>query len=168
LNAQDFTYTIKKENTNIKFIASKFSFWDIMISDSRMTFAGGFGAKMYLNGLYVNLNYDYHYVDDLAEAISAENVKGSSIYRPTNSRNGEATFAYFIQKEKEGTVTMSIKHSRRYQGLAEIKAKYNKIFGVQFGYKSGFSHLVVPESVVVKDYYSGATFTTDGEVTVSS
>ncbi|HWY11079.1 MAG TPA: hypothetical protein VN026_07135 [Bacteroidia bacterium] len=162
LNAQDLTYSNKKENTDIKFVDGKIAFWDVMISKSRMTFAGGFGAKLYLNGFYLGLNYDYHYLDGLAEASSSENIKGSSIYAPTKSRNADITVGYFKQKEKEGKVKIFLKGVGRTKYYALIDAKYNKFFGAQIGYKSGFSHLTIPTGVAVKDYYANTNVTTDG------
>src|SRR4051812_20244584 len=98
------SYTLLRENTDIKFADGKLAIWDILISNSRMTFAGGVGGKLYLNGLYLNLNYDFHYLDNLAEASTSENIQGSSIYKPTKSRNGEIMAGYYFQKESQGQI----------------------------------------------------------------
>lgn len=157
------TYSIVKENTDIKFVQGKVAVWDILISYSRMTFSGGFGGKLYLNGLYVGVNYDHQYLDDLAEASSSENIQGSSIYKPTKSRNGEATLGYFFQKETEGKIKVKVKSVGKTTYYAKIDAKYNKIFGVQASYKKGFSHLTIPTGVLVQDKYltSRGTFATE-------
>ncbi len=165
LNAQKdaLTYSITKENTDIKFVQGKVAVWDILISTSRMTFSGGFGGKMYLNGLYLGLNYDYQYLDNLAEASSSENIQGSSIYKPTKSRNGEATLGYFFQKETEGKVKIKIKSEGKTTYYAKVDAKYNRLFGLQASYKKGFSHLTIPAGVLVQDAYitSRGTFKTE-------
>ena len=159
------SYTLVKENTDIKFADLKISVWDILISPSRMTFAGGAGGRLYLNGLYLNLNYDFHYLDEMAEASTAEQVRGTSIYAPTKSRNAEAVVGYFFQKESEGEIKVHIKSEGKTSYYARIPAAYNKIFGVQGGYKKGFSRLLIPTGAKVKDYYApeaGTITTTEG------
>jgi hypothetical protein len=148
------SYTLTRDNTDIKFVDGKLAIWDVLISSSRMTFAGGFGAKMYLNGIYLNLNYDFHYLDNLAEASSSENIQGYSIYKPTKSRNGEIMAGYYFQKETEGTIKVHIKSEGKVSYYAKIPAHYNKLFGIQAGYKKGFSHLTIPAGAMVKDYYA--------------
>lgn len=168
-NSQDvLTYSIKKENTDIKFMQAKIAVWDILISNSRMTFSGGLGGKLYMNGLYVGLNYDYHYLDNLAEASSSENIQGSSIYKPTKSRNAEITLGYFFQKETEGKVKIKIKSEGKTTYYAKVDAKYNKIFGVQAGYKKGFSHLTIPKGVLVQDAYLSSRGTFQSEYAMTS
>ena len=152
--AQTLTGELTKENTNIKFFDAKLSPWDVLVSTSRMTFAGGGGGKLYLNGFYLGANYEYHYIDNLAEAASTESIKGSSIYVPTKSRNGDATIGYFHQKVKLGKVRVKLKDTHRTTTYARFDAHYNKIFGVQIGYKSGFSQLTIPSGVNVQDYYA--------------
>lgn len=163
-NPQDvLSYSIKKENTDIKFMQAKVSVWDILISNSRMTFSGGFGGKLYLNGLYVGLNYDYQYLDNLAAYSSSEYIQGESIYLPTKSRNADATLGYFFQKEKEGKIKVRIKSQGKTTYYAKVNAKYNNILGLQVGYKNGFSHLTIPKGVLVQDAYisSRGTFQTE-------
>lgn len=163
--AQELTYSNKKVNTDIKFFNVKLGFFDFLVSKSRMTMSAGLGGKLYLNGLYLGLNYDYQYVDQMAEASSTENIKGSSIYKPTRSRYGDATIAYYKQTEKEGQVKIFLKGVGRTKYYALVDAKYNKFFGVQLGYKSGFSYLTVPAGINVKDYHSNAEVTTENGLT---
>ncbi|NVO03528.1 MAG: hypothetical protein HXX09_12590 [Bacteroidetes bacterium] len=152
--SQEMTYTIKSENTDIKLVNAKLSFWDILVSSSRMTFAGGIGGKVYLNGLYVGGNYDIHYLDDLGEAVSSDNiVRGSSIYQPTRSKNGDVTLGYFLQRETTGKVRVNLKQQGKTLVYTKVEAKYNRIFGLQVNYKTGFSHMTIPAGVEVKDKY---------------
>lgn len=155
--AQTLSYTIEKENTDIKFGLGKLSVWDILISTSRMTFSGGVGGKFYMNGLYVNANYNFHYLDNLAEASSTENIRGSSVYKPTKSRDADLTVGYFYQKETEGKVRVNIRSTSSVTHYTYVDAKYNKIMGVQLGYKSGFSQLTIPQGINVTDYYLPST-----------
>ncbi|MBL0329626.1 MAG: hypothetical protein IPP64_09465 [Bacteroidetes bacterium] len=160
-------YSLTRENTDIKFIQAKLAVWDILISSSRMTFSGGLGGKLYLNGLYVGLNYDYQYLDNLAEYSSSENIQGSSIYKPQKSRNADATVGYFFQKEAEGKIRINLKSHGKTTYYTKVDAKYNKIFGVQAGFKKGFSHMTIPQGVDVQDAYlpQSGTFQTQSGMT---
>lgn len=147
---QTLTFSDLEDETNIKFFAGKIAFWDVLISGSRMTFAGGFGGKLYLNGLYVNANYNYHYLDGLAQGSV---IRGESVYLPTKSRDGDLQIGYYMPKVKEGKVKVFLKGIGRTKYYALIDAKYTKIFGPQIGYRSGFSNIIVNEGNVAKDYY---------------
>ena len=120
-----------------------------------------------MNGLYVSTNYEFHYLDNLAEASSTQNIRGYSIYNPTKSRNADITLGYFHQKETEGKVRVNLKSTSKVTHYTYVNAKYNKIMGVQLGYKSGFSHLTIPQGVNVTDYYlpSTGTIKTDAGMT---
>jgi hypothetical protein len=157
--AQPLKYSITKENTDIKFVSEKLAIWDILVSTSRMTFSGGVGGKMYLNGLYLNVNYNFHYLDNLAEASSTDKVQGSSVYKPTKSRDADATIGYFFQKKTNGKVRLHLKSEGKVSYYMNAIADYNKIFGVQAGYKKGFSQLTIPGGIPVKDYYIPETGT---------
>jgi|GEM_PF-2315019 len=157
VNPDNIKGTITRENTDIKFLSIKVAPWDILLSESRMTFAGGFGGKFYLNGLYINANYTYHYVDDLAKVVGGPIIGGSSIYLSTKSRDADATIGYFFQKKTNGVVKIRIGSSgtgrMRSDYYAKVLANYNKLLGLQVGYKQGFANLTIPEGVIVRDAY---------------
>lgn len=162
------TYNIIKENTDIKFISGKIAVWDVLISSSRMTFAGGFGGKIYLNGLFAGANYNFHYLDNLAEASSSNTMQGSSIYNSTKSRDADLTLGYFFQKKTKGKIRINLKQQGKITYYTKVDAEFNKIIGLQATYKSGFSHLTIPSGVAVKDYYipeSGTITTQQGMTT---
>ena len=150
------TGTLTRENTNIKYFTAKVWPWEMLSSGSRFTFAAGAGGRLYLNGLYINADYTYHYVDALAKSGSI--ISGNSIYEPTNSRDGDASIGYFFQKKTRGKVhvrigrSLSAGHSNT-DHYATVIANYNKLFGFQMGYKQGFCNLTIPQGIIVRDAY---------------
>ncbi len=151
------TGTLTRENQDIKYFTAKVWPWEVLISNSRFTFAAGAGGSLYLNGLYINANYTYHYADALAKSIGSPVIGGSSIYKPTNSRDADVTVGYFFQKKTRGKVKVRIGGSHVGYGhvdhYAVVVANYNKLFGFQMGYKQGFSNLTIPQGVTVRDAY---------------
>ncbi len=165
--AQQSSYTITKENTDIKAIYGKISLLEALISTSRMSFSTGLGARMYFNGLYVSTNYDFHYADGLAEASSTENIRGNSIYARQRSRNADIMVGYFHQKDIDGKVRINLHNGSRVTTYTMVDAHYNRIIGAQIGFKNGFSYLVVPRGVNVSNHYdeSRGSFAADGGMT---
>lgn len=161
IHAQQYLDSLKgyitRENTDIKFINAKTSVFDVLISQSRMTFSGGLGGKFYYNGFYLNANYTYHYADNLAEVVGTPLIGGNSIYQNTKSRDADATLGYFFQKKTKGEVKIKISGSRvgrmNVDHYAKVIANYNKLLGLQVGYKQGFSNLTIPEGIIVRDVY---------------
>lgn len=165
--AQKSSYTITKENTDIKCIYGKVTLFDALISTSRMSFSTGLGTRMYFNGLYLSTNYEFHYLDNMAEASSTENIQGSSIYARQKSRNADIMAGYFFQRETDGKVRINLHNGSRTTTYTMVDAKYNKIFGAQVGFKNGFSYMTIPRGVTVSNYYneSAGIFQTDAGMT---
>ena len=165
--AQTSTYSITKDNTDIKCIYGKISLVDALISTSRMSFSTGLGTRMYFNGIYLSGNYDFHYADGLAEASSSENIRGSSIYARQKSRNADIMGGYFFQKEKEGKVRINLRNGGKVTYYTNVNAHYNRIIGAQIGFKNGFSYMVIPQGVKVSNYYneSAGTFAAQAGMT---
>lgn len=165
--AQKSSYTITKENTDIKCIYGKISVLEALISTSRMSFSTGFGGRMYFNGIYLSGNYDFHYLDNMAEASSTENIRGNSIYARQKSRNADIMAGYFFQKKTDGKVRINLHSGSKVTYYTMVDAKYNKIFGAQIGFKNGFSYMTIPKGVTVSNYYneSAGTFQTEAGMT---
>jgi hypothetical protein len=166
--SQNSTYSITKENTDMKCIYGKIALFDALISTSRMSFAAGVGTRMYFNGLYVATNYDFHYLDNMAEASSSENIQGNSIYARQKSRNADIMGGYFFQKKKtDGKVRINLKEGHKTTTYTMVDADYNNIFGAQVGFKNGFSYMTIPRGVTVANYYNegAGTFQTDNGMT---
>ncbi|MBI3517886.1 MAG: hypothetical protein HY062_00830 [Bacteroidetes bacterium] len=165
--AQTSSYTITKENTDIKCIYGKISLLEALISTSRMSLSTGLGTRMYFNGIYVSTNYDFHYADNLAEASSSENIRGNSVYARQKSRNADIMAGYFFQKDTEGKVRINLHSGSKTTYYTMVDAHYNKIFGAQIGFKNGFSYMTIPQGVTVSNYYneSAGTFAADAGMT---
>jgi hypothetical protein len=165
--AQQLTYSIVKENTDIKCVYGKISLLEALISSSRMSFSTGLGTRMYFNGIYLSTNYDFHYLDNMAEASSTEQIKGNSIYARQKSRNADIMAGYFFQKDTDGKVRINLHQGSKVSHYAMVDAHYNKIYGAQIGFKNGFSYMVIPRGVNVSNYYneSAGTFAADAGMT---
>ena len=165
--SQKLTYSIVKENTDIKCVYGKVTIIDALISTSRMSFSTGLGTRMYLNGLYLSTNYEFHYLDNMAEASSTEQIRGSSIYARQKSRNADIMAGYFFQKNTDGKVRINLHNGSKVTRYTIVDAHYNKIFGAQVGFKNGFSYMTIPRGVKVSDYYneSAGTFETQAGMT---
>lgn len=146
-------YKLLRENTDTKFIYGNLGLVNLNLSNSRMSFAGGPGVKFYAKGIYLTADYEYHYLDNLADAIQGGANTAYSIYKKQNGRNAQASAAYFFRKEKEKNVRVHVKNEGKTTYYTNVKAHVNQIFGFELGYKSGFSNITLSD-VTTKDNYN--------------
>jgi hypothetical protein len=154
VNAQ-VEYKLQRESTDTKFLYGNLGLVNLNVSGSRMSLAGGPGIKFYANGLYLTADYEYHYLDNLADALKGSSQTAYSIYKKQNSRNAQASAAYFLRKTKEKNVKVVVKTQGKTTYYTNVKAHVNQFFGLEVGYKSGFSNITISESATTKDDYNG-------------
>lgn len=149
-------YKLLRDNTDTKFVTGNLAFANLMISGSRMSLAGGPGIRFYANGLYASVDYEFHYLDGLADALKSDANTAYSVYKNQKSRNAEATIGYFFRKKAEKKVSLFLysdhQMSKTINHYINVDAHINKIFGFQLGYKSGFVNIFIPDGVNVKSY----------------
>jgi hypothetical protein len=154
--SQTPTYKLLRNNADTKFVVGNLALVNLTLSGSRMSMAGGPGVKFYMNGLYVTADYEFHYLDGIAEALKSNSNSGYSVYKNQNSRNAEATVGYFFRKKAVKAVKVFLYNERSGSVVtnyyANIDATINKIFGMQLGYKSGFTNIAIPDGVTIKPY----------------
>jgi hypothetical protein len=140
------TYSLIRDNTDNKFILGNLELINLTVSGSRMSMAGGPGIKFLMKGLYATADYEYHYLDGMADALVANSQTGYSIYKNQNSRNGEATIGYFFKKRLEKKVRMGLYTQGNTHYYTNVDAHVNKIYGLHVGYKTGFVNLSLPST----------------------
>lgn len=144
-------YKLLREETDTKFIYGNLGLVNLNISNSRMSFAGGPGIKFYAKGIYLTADYEFHYLDNLADLRQGTPETAYGIYKTQNGRNAQASAAYFFRKEKEKNVKVHVKTEGKTTYYTNVKAHVNQIFGLEVGYKSGFSNITFTEDRS-KDY----------------
>jgi hypothetical protein len=146
-------YKLLREDTDTKFIYGNLGLVNLNLSNSRMSFAGGPGIKFYAKGIYATADYEFHYLDNLADALKGTSQTAYSIYSKQNSRNAQASIAYFFRNEKEKNVKVHVKSEGKTTYYTNVKAHVNQIFGLEVGYKSGFSNITISD-LETKDNYN--------------
>jgi len=139
-------YILIRDNTDNKFILGNLELANLTVSGSRMSLSGGPGIKFLIKGLYATADYEYHYLDGLADASVANSQTSYSIYKNQNSRNGEATIGYFFKKSIEKKVRLGLYTQGNTHYYTNVDAHVNKIYGLHVGYKTGFVNISLPST----------------------
>lgn len=141
--------------------------WNILASQSRLTFSGQTGIKLYKAGFYLNLSGDFHYLDNLASL--SDRMWGKSIYKDQKSRNINALVGYLFSWKKNGPVKFHLKSShgtgdKIVDTYAKIDIDYKQYFGIEGGIKSGYSFLTYKGDATLngKNYYNNSEVPING------
>lgn len=166
-SSQNLTYTVVANDTKAGFFELNIDPWNVLASQSRLTFSGQTGIKIYKAGIYLNLSGDFHYLDNLA--ASSDRMYGQSVYQDQKSRNINATLGYLINWNKNGTIKFHLKTGhgtgdKKVDTYAKIKIDYRQYFGIEGGIKAGYSHLTYKgdPNLTAKDFYSNQEIPVDG------
>lgn len=137
-------YYIIKNNEITKFLSYNLNLLELPISQSRMSIAGGFEAKCYINGFYTNVKSQFHYLDRMAEALNSNATTAYSVYKDQKSRDAEANIGYFFRKTVKAKVPVFLYNRGRTRYYINVDANKVNFYGFSIGYKSGFVNIMIP------------------------
>jgi hypothetical protein len=159
--SQNLTYSVVSNNPETGFFVVNIDPWNVLASQSRLSFSGQAGMKLYKSGFYLNLSGDFHYIDNLAS--SSDRMFGQSIYEDQKSRNVNALVGYLISWKKNGPIKFHLKSGpgtggKRVDTYGKVNIDYKQYFGLEGGIRSGYSFLTYKGEATLngKDYYSNS------------
>lgn len=136
-------YEVVKANTNANFSTGYVQLLSMDIEKYNFSLKTGFGANLQYNKFFIDLGWEYDYVDGIAGAQSINdsyNKKGFPATVDKNSRNGFVNLGFAIlDVNKVSKVKVIVKSRRNTDYFIKAHAPVNHKLNLELGYKSGLT-----------------------------